>query len=492
MKFKIKSGLSLSVGLLAVVGIVAACVGDTGKVANASDALYGKFPVTEKSYSGKKSNSVSYTGQIARHVLHDSLKKLAGKGNGKPNPALKAQMLSYFKTKDKGRAIIAPKTKGPFVVSQSGVDQISKGKNLSGKTYKGTISGMPNNMTGGELLEFWIDKASSANKGVDAANGYNYPQLISKFIMGAVFYNQVVDNYLDEKLSAETKPNDKPYKKGAAYTGKEHSWDEGFGYFGTPAHTLKLTPRQVYEIAKQGSKSKKPSDALGFADYNKDGKVDLYKEMVFAPAYYAAGFDAGSYGKSNMTDYLHTITRNFLDGRKLIANAKGKKLSDAQRSQLRKHAAVIGSNWEKTLAEATHKYAGSVYNDMTKLKTILEAKGDTSKVLKNYIKHWGELKGFSLALQTGKNNLGETATKMNRLIGFGPLMPNLSQVTDIDSKGNYVRDQGQSWGEYMLHMVKLQRLLVGKFGIKAQNKKITGDIADLAKKLGSGKSAEND
>ena len=95
-------------------------------------------------------------------------------------------------------------------------------------------------------------------------------------------------------------------------------------------------------------------------------------------------------------------------------------------------------------------------------------------------------------MQTGKNNLGETATKMNRLIGFGPLMPNLSQVTDIDSKGNYVRDQGQSWGEYMLHMVKLQRLLVGKFGIKAQNKKITGDIADLAKKLGSGKSAEND
>ena len=492
MKFKMKSGLSLSFGLLAVTGIVAACAGDAGKVANASNTVYGNFPVTEKSYSGSKTSSVSYTGQIARHVLHDSLKKLAGKGNGKPNPGLKAQMLSYFKTKDKGRAIVAPKTKGPFVVSQTGVDQISKGKNLSGKTYKGTIAGMPNNMTGGELLEFWIDKASSANKGVDAANGYNYPQLISKFIMGAVFYNQVVDNYLDEKLSAETKPNDKPYKKGAAYTGKEHSWDEGFGYFGTPAHTLKLTARQIYEIAKQGSKSKKPSDAIGFADYNKDGKVDLYKEMVFAPSYYAAGFDAGSYGKSNMTDYLHTITRNFLDGRKLIANAKGKKLSDAQRSQLRKHAAVIGSNWEKTLAEATHKYAGSVYSDMTKLKTILEAKGDTSKVLKNYIKHWGELKGFSLALQTGKNNLGETATKMNRLIGFGPLMPNLSQVTDIDSKGNYVRDQGQSWGEYMLHMVKLQRLLVSKFGIKAQNKQITGDIADLAKKLGSGKSAEND
>ena len=91
------------------------------------------------------------------------------------------------------------------------------------------------------------------------ANGYNYPQLISKFLMGASFYNQAVDNYLDEKLTAKNKPNDKPYKKGAYYTGKEHSWDEAFGYFGTPAHSLQLTPRQVYEIAKMGSKSETAS-----------------------------------------------------------------------------------------------------------------------------------------------------------------------------------------------------------------------------------------
>ena len=112
------------------------------------------------------------------------------------------------------------------------------------------------------------------------------------------------------------------------------------------------------------------------------------------------------------------------------------------------------------MAEATFKYAGSVYNDMAKLQTIIEAKGDPSKALSKYIKHWGELKGFSLALQTGKENLGETATKLNRMIGFGPLMPNLSQVVDIDSNGNYVRDQGGSWGEYMLHMAKIQKLLV--------------------------------
>jgi hypothetical protein len=323
-------------------------------------------------------------------------------------------------------------------------------------------------------------------------NGYNYGQLISKFIMGAVSYNQAVDNYLDEKLSADNKPNNKPYKKGAAYTGKEHSWDEAFGYFGAPAHTLSLSPKNVYEIAKQGSKSKKPEDALAYADYNKDGKVDLKTEFTFGPAYYASGFDSKVYDKGKNTSYLHTITKAFLDGRKLITNAHGKKLNASQRKILQGHAAVIEKNWQQVLAEATFKYAGSSYKDMAKLKTIIDSKGDTSKALKNYIKHWGELKGFSLALQTGKSDLGETAKKMNRLIGFGPLMPNLSQVADIDSKGNYVRDQGETWGGYMMHMLKLQKLLIAEFGIKARNNDMTGKMAALTESLGEGASSEND
>lgn len=476
--------LSSKSTLLAATTAFALAINISG-IAQADD-VYANFPVTTKAYSGSKKTSVSYSGQIARHVLHDSLKKLARAGTGKPNADLHAKMMSYFKGKDAGRPVLAPKSKGPFVVKQSSLDEISKGKNLAGKTFKGTVTGMPNNMTGQELVEFWIGKAAEAKKGADFANGYNYPQLISKFVMGAVSYNQAVDNYLDELLAADKKPNDKPYSKGAAYTGKEHVWDEAFGYFGTPAHTLALTPRQVYDIAKQRE------GALQAADADGDGKVDLRTEMTFGPAYYAAGFDASVYGKSNGTTYLHTITKAFVDGRKLIASARGAKLDDGQRAKLRAHAAVIRENWQRVLAEATYKYAGSVYKDMTKLKTIVDAKGDPAKVLKNYIKHWGELKGFSLALQTGKDNLGETATRLNRLIGFGPLMLNASQVVDIDRKGNYLRDQTISWGEYMLHMAKVQKLMVDKFGVKARNNAITGDLATLAKSLGAGNSAEND
>ena len=454
--------------------------------AMADSAIYADFPVTVKGYDGGKTTSVSYTGQIARHVLHDSLKKLAGSGTGSGNAELKSAMMAYFEGKDEGRKVLAPTTKGDFAISQTAVDDISKGKNLSGKTYKGAVAGMPNGMTGAELVSFWIDKASMANKGFDAENGYDYPQLISKFIMGAVFYNQAVDGYLDEYLGPDKKPNDQPYKKGAAYTGKEHAWDEAFGYFGTPAHTMGLTPKQVYDIAKRRG------EAVAAADHNRDGMVDLKTEMTFGPAYYAAGFDASVYDKGNSTSYLHTITDAFLKGRMLLTAANGEKLTDEQRTALRGHAAVISENWEKVLAEAVFKYAGSVYKDMVKLNTIVEAKGDTAKQYRKYVKHWGELKGFALALQSGKNNLGETATRLNRMIGAGPVLLDGSQVQDIDRKGNYMRGDGAEWGEYMLHMAKVQKLMIDKFGARARNNDVTGEMEALSASLGDKESAEND
>jgi len=461
---------------LALAGVVAAMLPALSLPAQAEDTVYGNFPVTLKSWLGTENNSVSYTGQKARHVLHDSLKRLAGEGNGAANASLEAEMKLYFSGKGKDRLIIAPVSKGSFVVKQTTVGEISN-PNLSGKTYKGAVAGMPNSMTGPELVNFWIGKASSANSGVDMANGYNYPQLISKFILGAVFYHQAVDNYLDEKMTANKKPNDKPYKKGKHYTGKEHSWDEAFGYFGMPAHGLNLTPTQLYAIAKR-----KPEGAIN-ADFDADGKVDLYDEMVFGPAYYAAGAD-----KSNKTAYAATITKAFLDGRKLITSAGGNPLTDAQRSKLMGYARVIETNWEKTLAEAAFKYAGSVFKDLKAVK----ADPSNADAVKKYIKHWGELKGFSLALQTGRVNLGETATRLNRLIGFGPVMPNSSQVTDLDSKGNYVKSQSSGISEYMVHMLKVQKLIAEKFDVKArQNDQLSG-MGEMLKKLGTGSSAEND
>ena len=475
-----------------IAGAVALGAVGFGLTAQAGEDVYAGFPVTVMNYQGTAETSVSYRGQTARHVLHDSLKKLAALGNGSPNANLRDRMLAYLEGTDDAREILAPATKGPFVVEQVTVGALSKGKNLAGKTFKGAVAGMPNNMTGPELVKFWIEKASAADKGFDAANGYDYPQLISKFIMGAVFYNQVVDTYLDENLEADKKPNDQPYAEGAAYTGKEHSWDEAFGYFGVPAHGLTLTPQAIIEIAKQGDASEAPESALAHADYNKDGQVDLGTEMTFAPAYYAANFDVASAGTADETRYVHTITRAFLEGRRLLAAANGEVLSDTQRAELKGYAAVIEQNWEKVLAEAAFKYAGSVYKDLTKLEAVLDAAGDPDKINRSYVKHWGEMKGFSLALQTGRKNLGEVSVRLNRLIGAGPVLVNASQVIDIDSKGNFVKDEALPIGEYMLHMLKVQDLLAAEFGLKARENDMLADLKSLADKFGSGASAEND
>ena len=440
--------------------------------------MYGNFPVTEKSYSGKKKDSTSYTGQVARHVLHNSLKKLAGKGNGNPNPELKATMMSYYSSKDAGRKIIDPTSKGEFKVKQTMVDEISKGKNLKGKTYKGLVNGFPGQMSGPEVFEFLIDKASSSNKGFDPVTGYNYPQLISKFMMGAVFYSQAVDNYLDEKMGADNKPNNKPYKKGAHYTGKEHSWDEAFGYFGAPAHAMALNAKQAYGIAKRKD--------IKVADANGDGVVDLKTEMTFAHAYYAADSDKAG------TKYMHTIVDAFIKGRQLIRDADGAALTDEQRAKLMSYVKLIKTNWERVIAEAAFKYAGSCYKDLEKLRTIVESNGDASKAFAAYGKHWGELKGFLMALETSGRSLGEAGVRMNRLVGYGPVLLGGGQVTGIDSDGNFLIGGNRSMGESQVHMVKLQKLLGDTFKLKARKNDVTGEMDDLLKSLGSSRAAEND
>ena len=447
---------------------------------------YGPYPITLKGYSGDKTNSVAYTGQMARHALHNSLKKLAGKGNGQPNQALKDEMMAYFAGKDADRKIVDPTTKGDFKVKQTLVAEISKGKDLKGKTYNGLVPGFPGSMTGREVVEFLIDKASSADKGFDPAIGYDYPQLISKFLMGAVFYNQAVDVYLDERLEADKNPNDAPYKKGAYYTGKEHVWDEAFGYFGVPAHAMSLDAKGAYNIAKRKN--------FGGADANGDGMIDLVSEMTFGHGYYAADSDKAG------TNYMHTITQAFIDGRKIITDAKGEKLTDAQRGELKLQAGIIRTNWEKVIAEATFKYAGSVYKDLRKLQTIEEAEGNTDKAFRAYVKHWGELKGFALALQTSGRDLGETGVRLNRLIGYGPVLLSGAQVTGIENgklvAGPSKKGDGfmtfMELDGYMVHMVKVQALLANKFDLQARKNDVTSEMKELMEKMSESGAVEND
>ena len=451
------------------VGLAIILTFSYSKIALTDDHVYGPYPITLKDYSGDKTNSVKYTGQMARHVLHDSLKSLVKTGDVN-------KMMAYYNGED-GLEILAPKTKDDFIIKQKMVADIGSG-NLSGKTYKGTIAGW-GNLTGKEVLEHMINKAGETSGGFDPDTGFDYTQLISKFAMGAVFYNQAVNNYLGKKMEIGQKPNSEPYKEGAYYTGKEHSWDEAFGYWGSSAHALTLSAEQNYNVAKKKD--------MASADYNGDGVVDLYSEYTFAHAYYASSYDKG--GKTN---YLATVNQAFIDGREIIRDANGRNLNYDERTKLLAERDIIRQNWEKVIAESVFKYAGSTYKDLQKLETIMDSNGDTTEAFRTYAKHWGELKGFALALQCGPNNLGETAVKLNRMMGLGPVLLNSSQVVGIDSNGNFIKDQAQEWGEFKLHMLKIQKLMVDEFGVTAKAKDQLAEMEALASNMGSSDSAEND
>ncbi|MEM6311404.1 MAG: DUF4856 domain-containing protein [Pseudomonadota bacterium] len=453
--------LKLSASALALCLVTSAVSAET----------YGPYPITEKSYSGDKTNSVAYTGQVARNIMIDSLKSLAGKANGGGNAQdLKASMMLYFARGNKeDLAIVSHKGKDVFPIKQTMVNEISSSSNLVGKTYGGLVPGWPGSKTGAEVIEHMIHHAAMSDGGVSPELGYNWGQLIQKFLIGAVSYNQIVDNYLDEKMTADNKPNNKPYSEGAAYTGKEHSWDEGFGYFGAPAHALDLDATQAYGISKKKE--------LVAGDKNGDGTIDLKSEMTFGNAYYAADADKSG------TDYLHTITGAFIEGRKVITAANGEALSPEALSQVQAYAATIADEMTKVLAEATFKYAGSVYKDIEKIRA--DKNNISDELYADYMKHWGELKGFAMALQTGKENLGGTAVRLNRLIGYGPPTRDETVVTGVDADGNFVKDSKMSWNAYQVNMLKVQDLLAKQFDLQARKNDGTENLASLIKDLDS-------
>lgn len=442
---------------------------------NAVAAQDYAFDVTLKGYQGNASSSVSYGGQIARHALHNSLKKAAGKGDAD-------LMSAYFSSKKSGLTLLDPVSKDGFPIKQTKIDELSKGKDLLSSAYDGVITGWPGNPTGQELLQQLVDLAGKTKQGYDPVNGYDYVQLISKFAMGAVFYNRAVNHYLDEKLEVGQYPNNKSYKKGTVYTGKEHVWDEAFGYFGAPANGLSLTAKEVVQVTKQN-----PA-VFAKADANGDGVIDLKSEMAFAHAYYAASIDA-----SAGTNYFHTIMQAFVDGRQLIFDAKGKELTKAQHTELKAYAKTIATAWQQVIAEAAYKYAGSVYADLEKIAVIEEAHGEVAKAYRNYVKHWGELKGFALALEAAGRDLGNTQAGLDRLIGFSPILFGNTQVLAADGKGGFIQGGSVAMQEYKLNMIKTQNLLEKSFGLKAKlNDQTAGMSAVLDQINKAGNSAEND
>jgi hypothetical protein len=114
------------------------------------------------------------------------------------------------------------------------------------------------------------------------------------------------------------------------------------------------------------------------------------------------------------------------------------------------------------------------------------------KSYRKYVKHWGELAGFSMAIQSGRKNLGSAAVEMNKLIGFGPVTADNSYVTGVDGNGNFVRDRKMAWSDYQLNMLKIQKLAADTFGLKSRGNDMLSELAKLSASADADTNAETD
>ena len=92
-----------------------------------------------------------------------------------------------------------------------------------------TVAGQSNGTNG----VAGIVQSADAGPYLMNAKGQEYNQLITKGLMGAVFYHQMTGYYLTDEKIGDAIDNSTPKDPagGKYYTSMEHHWDEAFGYF---------------------------------------------------------------------------------------------------------------------------------------------------------------------------------------------------------------------------------------------------------------------
>ena len=92
---------------IAMAATGAICAG-TAFAGGHAKHVYGPYPVTLLGYQGSETNSVSYSGQVGRQLLHNSLKKAMSSG------ASIDVLNGYFNGSDSALELLDPKSSDKF------------------------------------------------------------------------------------------------------------------------------------------------------------------------------------------------------------------------------------------------------------------------------------------------------------------------------------------------------------------------------------------
>ncbi len=386
-------------------------------------------------------SSVSYGGQVRRNLLVAELKAYIGglTDQSFTNPAAGEVVTAlnyYIDFSDAGANNDTPinYSTGALASKQTTYGDLGGPNNLRGKLpetdadFQGGVIGYGDGtLAPGAALTDMFQKVedlviarSQGNipkdpSGADiakpylSAEGIDYQQLIQKFLGGAIAYSQGTDDYLDDDKDGKGLLSDNIMagKEGKPYTGLEHVWDEGFGYFGAARN---FTDYSDDEIAGKGGRD----DFQSVNDADGDGKIDFQSEVNFGHSVNAAKRDRA--GAKN-TDYTKDAFDAFLKGRTLIVNAEGN-LTDAELTELKGYRDTAVGAWEKAISATVVHYVNDTLQDMGKF-------GTADYDFATHAKHWSELKGFAFALQFNVNHALITKAQLTDLhnkIGAAPVL----------------------------------------------------------------------
>ncbi|MFZ5469677.1 MAG: DUF4856 domain-containing protein [Myxococcota bacterium] len=426
------------------------------------------------SRAGDGQSSVAYTGQTFRHVLIGEMKSYLGKLTARidngfvPATGDVAAELDFYYAFDAATSgdVEMALTSG-FAAKQKLFKELSaSGAKLSdkiaGKDPVGQHKEWANGLRGWNgasspeaLVRTWftqldqlaVDRAngivpldpSGAPIGAVhvTAEGHDLRELLQKFLDGAVGYSQGADDYLDDDLPEKGLNSDhRQLLAGKPYTELEHTWDEGFGYFGAARDFADYTAE---EASAAGGRTEY---AKGHHDTDGDGLIDLTSEYNFGHVVAAAKRDRTS-AASAKTDFAREAFKAFLAGRYLLATTHGE-LTVAQKAELRGYRDGALSNWEKGVAASTVHYINQVLQDMERF-------GTTEYKFTDHAKHWSELKAFALSLQFNRlSKLKEAQLdELHAKVGQAPVLANRS-TADIESYKTALRQAkgllGQVYG----------------------------------------------
>ena len=478
---------------------------DANGQGDACDAMPEVYAYTNSVYT-PDSDSVSYTGQTARHLLIsgmvDYMSAMTESGKTK---AQYVEDLDFYMDGDVAGADGTPTgfklkngaSDGSDVKSAATYGDVSSGKNLDGKIAggNGEGGGEISKLIGGEffgwsdglslgslpinLVDLWIDQlATQASDGTSVmistvdgdvnvssvhydAQGRNQRQLLQKFLLGAVTFSQGTNDYFQADFATQITEQEGTKN----YSAAEHNYDEAFGYYGA------ARDNKAYTDLEARAKSGRDEWKDGYYDTDGDSLIDPRSEFNFGNSQNCAKRDVGSADNANPTDLSNEAMDAFLAGRQILSNAANSgTMSASEEAALAVQIKAAALAWEKCIAATVIHYINDVTTDMGKY-----SEGSFADVgnFTDVGKHWSEMKGFALGLQFSPfspfRDEAVTSVDLNDLKTLLADLGDAPMLADGSQGGVFASDTDTAIAAYTSKLASVRQTLQTAYGFDADN-----------------------